>query len=1012
MGIKMNLKRYLLFTGLCLSLISGCRSDSNTGDDPSQKQPGGDEKLSKNIISGYHLVKSADELKGERYQLLDFSDKTYNRYTDDAYHKDGDRMLKMDYGARNNWMFKEIAHDWSAYKAMSFWLYAPASSVGDSFVITLFSPKPEDSEYCQTIFNEKKCVENYYTWRVTIENEGWTLYNKPFSEFNITREPGGWHDITLMNIDTKGYGQGNRDSTVVYVDNMYLYSDESDLDYSSHLPEMTGVFFAEDAPRSIVGNRLIKNSFRGHEAKVYIKDRVYWVPLSVLAARYDEESTYNEKNKTLNMRLNGHQYRFTGGSDKVFIDGQPQPLDFTVEEKNGALFFPHTYVRDLFGYAREYVDKMGMRVLYNDQLEFSSLKQRLAVMYEMLFVRPTGARVLADMQAHLGGDVHPRVIMRQADFDRLKTLLKTDTTLQEYKSRLEYSFGPSSSRFQGAPVKYEIADGVRLLPVSREVKSRVIIWSLLYKLTEDSQYVQRIWKELTAVFAFPDWHPSHDIDTAEIIHPVALAYDWLYDAWSVEQRQSIEKAMAEFGFPFALEVFAGERKMWPDNNHTNVINGSLTAAALAFANVPAMRAACESLLDNTITNVERSFYAYAPDGGYLEGPGYWAYGTEFQILMNSALETATGTDYNLSAAPGFKKSVYYPINMESDAGIWQLHDSANAYTSTQYLRWFARKNNEPSLIKLRLKDIREMKKAVFYHDILWYDPVDDDSEVTLPLDAYYEQVGIVSTRSSWDAGAMFTGLHGGENYYNNADLDIGTFILYGGGKRFFIDLAPEDFNMWMDGYRFKFYRKRAEGQNTLVIGPVDYNIGDQKELVVSEFLRNEHNENSNIAVVDMAPAYDSVTVGRRGMFFKDKRTTVVFQDEITLDKPEIVRWGAHLPDSVKVNFVNNGRGVDMVDGEARFYCEIVSADTSLAFTYGDAVSYDPDYPVTPGENYHHNNADDYIGAYDIKALRIITPQEVGSFNLAVACRMLKVTDSLPEPGTIYNYSEIDQWQLE
>ncbi len=989
-------------------------SDHNGNKDtPSEtKDPiSGAQRLSKNIVSVYHAQKDDADLVGNRTTLFDFADPAYAKYADTTYVKDGTQGYRVSYAERNSWLFTNFERDWSAYQAFSFWVYAPPGSVGQTFAVTMISPKADELDACQDSL-AGSCASNYYSTIFTIEKEGWTLYNKPFSEFNITREPSGWSHIHALVINSTGYGQTNDTSTTIYLNNFNLYSDANDLNYSSHLPELNGAVFAEDAPRSIIGNKLIKNAFHNNDAKTYIKDGVYWIPLSTVAARYDDDATYDEAAKTLKFKLNQKQYTFVGDTHEVTIDGVKQPLDFTIATQNNALFFPHTYIRDLLGYTQEYRDEMGMIVLHNGDPEFTSLTQRLAVMYEMLFVRPTGAQILTDMSAHLGGDVHPRVTMRQADFDRLRELLKTDATLQEYKRRLEFSFGTSSANFIGAPVKYERSDGIRLLPVSRVIRSRLIIWSLLYKLTDEKAYVDRIWTEMQAVFSFPDWNPSHDIDTAEIIYPVSIAYDWLYDAWTAEQRKAIENAITQFGFPFALEVFAGKRKMWPDNNHTNVINGALTAASLAFANVPDMRESCETLLGNAITNVERSFFTYAPDGGYIEGPGYWAYGTDFQIVMLSALESATGTNYNLYETPGFKESVYHPIDMESDAGIWQLHDTANLFTDTQYLRWFARKANDPSLTRLRLKEINDKHKAVFFQDILWYDPVDENEPVNLPLDSYYKQTGITTSRSSWNAGAIFTGLHGGENYKNRQDLDIGTFILYASGKRFFIDLAPENFNTWGDGNRFLLYRKRAEGQNTLVIGDVDYKTTDQVEQCLSTFLRRENSPKSSISVIDMAPAYTAVTTGKRGLFFTDNRTTVIIQDEISLSSPEIVRWGAHLPDSVTVTMHNGNRAVDMVDGDARLYCEIVSDNAALTFSYDDAGSYDPNYPNTPGEYYNHNPKDDYIGAYDIKALRIITPQKVSSFNLAVACRPLSTTDAVPASGSLYTFTNIDNWKLQ
>ena len=39
--------------------------------------------------------------------------------------------------------------------------------------------------------------------------------------------------------------------------------------------------------------------------------------------------------------------------------------------------------------------------------------------------------------------------------------------------------------------------------------------------------------------------------------------------------------------------------------------------------------------------------AYAPDGGYAEGPGYWAYGTTYLVWLLSSMDSAFGTDYGL-----------------------------------------------------------------------------------------------------------------------------------------------------------------------------------------------------------------------------------------------------------------------------------------------------------------------------------------------------------------------------
>ena len=53
---------------------------------------------------------------------------------------------------------------------------------------------------------------------------------------------------------------------------------------------------------------------------------------------------------------------------------------------------------------------------------------------------------------------------------------------------------------------------------------------LLYRLEGKPAYAERAWQELDAAAHFPDWNPRHFLDTAEMTHAFAVAYDWLYDS--------------------------------------------------------------------------------------------------------------------------------------------------------------------------------------------------------------------------------------------------------------------------------------------------------------------------------------------------------------------------------------------------------------------------------------------------------------------------------------------------
>ena len=77
--------------------------------------------------------------------------------------------------------------------------------------------------------------------------------------------------------------------------------------------------------------------------------------------------------------------------------------------------------------------------------------------------------------------------------------------------------------------------------------NRVYVLGLLYRLEGKPAYAERAWQELDAAARFPDWNPRHFLDTAEMTHAFAVAYDWLYDSWTPEQRALLRQAMVGEG---------------------------------------------------------------------------------------------------------------------------------------------------------------------------------------------------------------------------------------------------------------------------------------------------------------------------------------------------------------------------------------------------------------------------------------------------------------------------------
>ncbi len=955
-----------------------------------------------------------------RYKLVDFSSNDYKANASTKYTKNGSKSFEWKYSTSK--LTLKVPKDLRQYHAISFWVYVPKEAVGQTFFMYFGSE------------NNNSDGIDYYGRKIELKKEGWNRFTGLLNQFSVNRSPLGWNRIDNLVLTSTGWNQTNSTSTVIYLDDIFLYK--------KNIPYLTGAAFSLNGARSIVDNKLINNGYDDDTARVFKKDKDYWLPLTVLGARYDSKSTYHVTKHILEMTLNGKKYQFEGGKNSVTIDGKPTSLGFTPVAVGNALFAPKSYIKQLMGYTKEYTDGMEWVYLSTSGQSFKDLTTRLDIMYEMLFMRPTSTEAVAQMYNHLGGDVHPRVMMTQSRFNELRNLLKTDETLKSYYNYLVNKYGPNSAEFKDKPVVYSLPDGKRLLSISRKAKDRIIPWAMLYKLTDNEQYAARIWDEVNALINFKDWHPDHYLDTAEILYPMAIAYDWLYDKWQPEQRKKMEIAVRDFGLKTGLDRYEGRVGHWGNNNWTGVCNGGLTSAAIAYANSGQAAESAQNVLNYSIQDYEAGMYSYAPDGGYLESPGYWSYGTDYMHVLISSLDSATGSTQGIYYSPGFAKSAYFTTYFENEAGSWGFHDSGSGQTDTNCQAWFARKSGDKSLGKIRQNAITSNLKKPHVYDVMWYAPGQIGDSVNLALDAHYSQVGSTTMRSSWNKNAILVGLHGGANNASHGDLDIGNFILYAAGKRILMDLGSDNYNLpnYFGNKREQYYKKRAEGQNTLVIGNVSYTTPDQVKNTVGEFIRNEFDAKSAISIVDMSTAYTTVDSGSRGVWFKDNRSTVVLQDEIKLKSEQIVRWAVHAQTATwhddsgqylnkcvkkdtagEIKISKDGRSatITRTGTNQHLYAEIVSSDTSLKFTKELARSYDKNYPMYskyPERPSYQVNLEGHNTQYEhcrigIEKLAIITPKKVKSFNVAVVFKMINNDASDPAIGKTYKWTDMAKWTV-
>jgi len=531
---------------------------------------------------------------------------------------------------------------------------------------------------------------------------------------------------------------------------------------------------------------------------------------------------------------------------------------------------------------------------------------------------------------------HPRIVADAAGFDRVRRLIETEPLAKRWYQAIRRD---ATALLDAPPSQYEIPDGKRLLSVSRQVKERVQILALVYRLDGDKRYLQRAWREIEAASRFKDWNPSHFLDTAEMTYAFAVAYDWLYNGWDDAQRKVMRQAIVRLGLGPGMEVYRSG-KDWPakDNNWNQVCNGGLAMGALAIAEDEPQLAA--TILDHAIRSIPLPMRHYAPDGAGTEGATYWDYGSRFNILFLSSLEAALGTDFGLAAIPGFAESGLYQIYFAGagrmaldfeDCGLRRLTAPAHF--------WMARKFNRPEYSWFRYGELVDPVREGGVLDLLWYDPRGRAFDPRrLPLDKYFRGAECVSMRSSWtDPDAAIVAIQGGRN--NNLSghrhLDLGSFIVEAIGERWFIDSGLDHETYLTHNNHIErpdFYRIRAEGHNTLVINP---DRGpDQSLTATARVLSFESRPERVRSVLDLSEAYagKASRVLRSCMFANRKRVTLV--DQVSAEAPVEVWWFAHSEADITLDA--SRRRASLTRNGKRFAAE-VAGPADAAFEVRDAA---------------------------------------------------------------------------
>lgn len=687
-------------------------------------------------------------------------------------------------------------------------------------------------------------------------------------------------------------GQGN-----LKIDNFRIYGGTEPRDITKDVVIRKSVFGEDDAEKKYLGKTI--NAVNGYVGRAYIDGEI----LAADGATVKNDCQF--VTEELYKKLTGKQPE-KGFTD---IDGV-QYVNLIEELKNSD--------------KKYYDDDHGVIFISDDPIEGD--EAWISSASSMVSFERNSAETLKERFFDLNGadgSRHPRILATQEDFDRIKH----DRSTNEYLKTTVDNLIKSAEASISLPVcEYVIPDGLRLLDTSKQVLSRVSSWAFAYKITGDTKFAERCYKELEAAASFPNWNAAkHFLDVGEMSCAFGIGYDWLYDYLDDDRKEKIAGALMKFGIKEANNAYYNKNVWWVTTNlNWNVVcNGGTLVGALAIAERDPDY--IFSFMHENLRSCE-ILWNEVNGGGWEEGTHYWDYVMEYMSFMLSSIVNTFNDDLGLMHYKGMRLFPMYTTYLGSACGSYNFHDAVSEKVNSPWMYFFADYYNDSNITMARKYLQEKMGFASGVYDALWYNSETPQSPINLEKDKMFggaiQAYGLHEDYNDINGG--FAATHSGNTTGPHNHYDTGSFIYDVNNVRWAMDLGWEPYSNTAN--TDDIYRRRAEGHNVIV-----YNPGAEPGMTegFGRIERTGASEKSSFVIMDNSEANSEYTSSaKRGIMLTDSRRSLIVRDEVKMTRSVDAYWFMHTPAAIKL--VDNNTAILIKDGKQVKFT--VSANVPIELT--------------------------------------------------------------------------------
>lgn len=503
--------------------------------------------------------------------------------------------------------------------------------------------------------------------------------------------------------------------------------------------------------------------------------------------------------------------------------------------------------------------------------------------------------------------------------------------------------------------KYAYNSRANILEAARNSEYDLFMLALVYNIEklkaqagdpgavlDYAKYLHRAIGVAENAATYTNWSTNAFLCTAELTAGVAVAYDWLYQDLTNDQRYILVSTAYEKGIvPFLYNYTPGNTAKGGTNfadtaiNWNPVCNSCAIVAGISFMStyinttdktysqgisapmsgisISTNNAICTYLVERGAECLYKGLTEFADGGYYREGVMYWLYASKFLSLGIDAYESAAkdvsvlSDRFKHAEQPGISVTADFPIYTNGIVGGFNFGDAGADLQYGASLYWYAKRFDKigykdyiDNLLGLYNKSLTSMNAvmALFWYDKDW--KINISGVDNVPLDTAHSSdsnVNILSMRSSYNVSNShrsnaFVAMQGGKNGENHMGLSLGTFVLDMNGKRFVKQCGAGNYS-WKSytgktyngvisekGSRYQYYKMRAEGNNTIIANP-ETELGGQNAQALAQIVKSNINgKYAAYGILDMTQTNAAFADAKRGIMLCDNRSRVIVQDEV------------------------------------------------------------------------------------------------------------------------------------